>query len=64
MRSTESINVFMGTKIHEKGRNRRKLHKYILQFKARFISQHIKTILKIELQKLNSGLSIFAVYGT
>ena len=64
MRSTESINVFMGTKIHEKGRNRRKLHKYILQFKARFISQHIKTILKIELQKITLRLSIFAVYET
>ena len=64
MGSAKFIYVFIGTKTHKKGRNRRKLQNCILQFKSRFIYQHIKTNLKIELQKFNSRLSIFTVSRT
>ena len=64
METTESIHVFMSKKIHEKGKNRRKLHNYILQFKSELICQDKKTILKSEFEKLNSGLSILVIYQT
>ena len=64
MRNTEFICVSTCTKTHEKGGNRIKLVNYILHFQAGLFSQHIKAMLKIEFQKLNSKLSIFAVYET
>ena len=64
MRSNENIYLYVsiGKKIHEKRRNRSKLHSNILDFESWFIYQHQITILKIEFPKLNSGSSIFAVY--
>lgn len=41
-----------------------KLVNYILHFQAGLFCQLIKAMLKIEFQKLNSKLSIFAVYET
>ena len=54
----------MGKKTQEK---RKKKEIYITTFntlKSRFICQRKKTILKIEIQKFNLTLSIFAVYQT
>ena len=54
MRSTESIYIFFSDKkTHEKGWNRNTLRNNILDFKSWFIYQF---------KKLNSRLSIFAIY--
>ena len=45
----------------KENKNRRKMHNHTLCFKYGFICQRKRTIPKIDFQKLNLRLSIFAV---
>ena len=55
---------FLGKKTQEKKKNPENYFTTYKTLKSRFICQHRKTILKIEFQKFNLRLSVFAVCWT